>query len=110
MNFLVDAQLPPALASWINQHDHAAQHAFELNLHSADDSAIWNHARDHDLVIISKDEDFVDQSLLKNGEVRLIWIRKGNCSTAALLLWFEPFWTQITQRLVAGDRLIELRG
>lgn len=110
MNFLIDAQLPPALAGWINQHGHAAKHVFELNLASADDSAIWNHARSHDFVIISKDEDFVDRSLLSDGEVRLIWIRKGNCSTADLLNWFEAFWTQVNQRLSAGERLIELRG
>lgn len=33
-------------------------------------------------VIVSMDEDFVDQWLLSAEPVRLVWIRKGN--------WFEP--------------------
>jgi predicted nuclease of predicted toxin-antitoxin system len=110
VNFLVDAQLSPALAGWINQTGHHAEHVFELNLSSADDEEIWNHARAHDFVIISKDEDFVDRWLLNDNQVRLIWIRKGNCSTIELLDWYRPFWTQITERLAAGERLIELRG
>jgi predicted nuclease of predicted toxin-antitoxin system len=77
VNFLVDAQLPPALARWITSQGHHATHVFDLGFHTADDPAIWERARNDQAVIISKDEDFVDYWLLSNQPVAFIWIRKG---------------------------------
>jgi len=110
VKFVVDAQLPPALANWINQHGHEAKHVFDLNLISTDDAAIWSYAVANGVVIISKDEDFVDQFLVSVDEVTLVWVRKGNCTTKELLAWFEPFWGEITRRIAAGERLVEVRG
>jgi predicted nuclease of predicted toxin-antitoxin system len=64
VNFLVDAQLPPALARWIASQGHQASHVFDLGFHTADDPVIWERARSESTVIISKDEDFVDHWLL----------------------------------------------
>jgi len=47
----------------------------------APDRAIWTHARDHGLVIVSKDEDFHRLSVLHGPPRNVIWIRLGNCST-----------------------------
>ena len=58
MKFLVDAQLPPALARWISSQSHQATHMFDLGFHTADDPVIWESARRENTVIISKDEDF----------------------------------------------------
>jgi predicted nuclease of predicted toxin-antitoxin system len=52
---------------------------------AADDRAIWEHAIRNDAVIISKDQDFVDRWLLSETPVGLIWLRKGNCSSGALM-------------------------
>ena len=40
MIFLVDAQLPPALASWLTQQGHTAQHVDDLGLSNAEDVVI----------------------------------------------------------------------
>lgn len=109
MNFLVDAQLPPALAQWIKSQGHDATHVFELGFHSTDDPTIWQHARQSNAVIISKDEDFVDRWLIKPEGVTLVWIRKGNCSNHALMVWLEPLWPDVLKRLQQGERLVELR-
>jgi predicted nuclease of predicted toxin-antitoxin system len=110
VNFLVDAQLPPALARWIASQRFQATHVFDVGLQSADDPVIWERARSEDTVIISKDEDFVDRWLLSDNPVRLIWIRKGNCSNRALMEWLEPLWPETLKRLEQGERLIELRA
>ena len=110
MNFLVDAQLPPALARWISTKGHHATHVFDLGFHIADDPIIWERAQNDKAVIISKDEDFVDHWILSSQPVPLIWIRKGNCSNNALLAWLEPLWPDALKRLEQGDRLIELRA
>jgi predicted nuclease of predicted toxin-antitoxin system len=109
LNFLVDAQLPPTLARWISAHGHQANHVFDITLLKATDPHIWEHARQQNAVIISKDEDFVDRWLLDQAPVTLIWIRKGNCSNRALLAWFEPLWPDTLKRLEQGERFIELR-
>ena len=71
--------------------------------------AIWKLAQEQQSVVVSKDEDFVDRWLLSNGEVSLVWIRKGNCSNRALMAWLEPLWPDVVKRLSQGERLIELR-
>ena len=110
MNFLVDAQLPPALAHWIVSQGHQATHVFDIGLQSADDPAIWERARIENTVIISKDEDFVDHWLLSAEPVPLVWIRKGNCSNRALLAWLEPLWSDAVKRLEQREKFIELRA
>jgi predicted nuclease of predicted toxin-antitoxin system len=55
--FLIDAQLPPALASWLIQQGLTAQHVDDLGLRTADDVAVWNHASASGAVVITKDED-----------------------------------------------------
>ena len=110
MNFLVDAQLPPALARWIANQGHQATHIFDIGLQSADDPGIWERARSANAVIISKDEDFVDHWLLSSDPVQLVWIRKGNCSNRALFDWIEPLWQDAVKRLEQGEKFIELRA
>jgi predicted nuclease of predicted toxin-antitoxin system len=40
MRFLVDAQLPLALARWLASHRHAAEHVGDVGVQGASDSAI----------------------------------------------------------------------
>src|SRR5204863_464754 len=58
MRFLVDAQLPPALARWLAANGHAAEHVADRQLEAASDAAIWDCALREAAAIITKDEDF----------------------------------------------------
>jgi predicted nuclease of predicted toxin-antitoxin system len=60
-------------------------HVGELELAGAPDSAIWHYARQHGLVIVSKDEDFHRLSILYGPPPKVIWIRLGNCSTEQVI-------------------------
>lgn len=110
MNFLIDSQLPPALARWLAERGYHAVHAIDAGLEAVEDSVIWEHARKEKMIIVSKDEDFVDRWLSKSEGVSLVWIRKGNCSNRALLAWFEPLWPEVLKRLEQGDQFIELQA
>lgn len=44
MKFLVDAQLPPALARWLIEAGCEAQVVREIGLREADDGVIWRYA------------------------------------------------------------------
>jgi len=58
MRFVVDAQLPPALARLLATHGHTAEHVADIGLRDADDSPIWAYALLHQAVFVTKDEDF----------------------------------------------------
>jgi predicted nuclease of predicted toxin-antitoxin system len=79
-------------------------------MHTAGDAAIWEHAVANGCVLLTKDEDFVDRWLLSAAPIALVWIRKGNCSNDALMMWLDPLWFETIKRLEQGERLIELRG
>jgi len=47
----------------------------------ASDLAIWRHAGENALVLVSKDEDFQRLSVFFGPPPKVIWLRLGNCST-----------------------------
>ena len=61
MNFLVDNQLPPALARFIQtEFKLRAVHVIDVGLRDASDAEIWSYVSKSDSVLKSKDEDFVN--------------------------------------------------
>jgi len=109
LRFLVDAQLPPALARALTAGGHVGEHVADVGLLSAADLAIWRYAIDHDAVLITKDEDFSDQVLLGGSAPVVVWVRAGNMTRRQLLDWFDPLLDRVVGMIDSGDRLIELR-
>jgi predicted nuclease of predicted toxin-antitoxin system len=106
--FLIDNQLPAALAHWLRARGHQAEHVLELNLGQSPDSLIWLRAAALGAVIVTKDEDFAQLTILRQDSVSVVWLRVGNCRTAVLLTSFERLWPEIVRQLEAGARLIEV--
>lgn len=109
MRFLVDAQLPPALARLLAEHDHHAEHVIDIAPGDTPDAVLWQYALDHEAVIITKDEDFVDLVARSRVSPAIVWVRAGNTTRRALLEWFLPRLDTIIEMVEAGDTLIELR-
>ncbi len=108
MRFLVDAQLPPALARWLSTRGHEATHLLDHGLLEAADTRIWTEAERLDAVIVSKDEDFVHLRTLNPEGPSVVWVRVGNTTRRELLAWFEQLLPEIEGALLAGERLIEI--
>jgi len=83
LRFLVDAQLPPALARQIEGRGHTAEHV-DCGLATAPDRTIRAYAASVGAIIITKNEDFVVLKLLESGPP-VIWVRVGNTRRAHLL-------------------------
>jgi len=109
MRFIVDAQLPPALARLLTAHGHMAEHVEDVGLRDADDSPIWAYALLHQAIIITKDEDFPHRMKQNKISPVIVWLRIGNSSRRALLQWFEPILPELEALIEQGDRLIEIR-
>lgn len=110
MQFLVDAQLPPALARWISAQGYAASHVADIGMSSALDREIWDRAYGAGAVIITKDEDFATLRAISPDGPTIIWLRTPNCRRQILLDGFARLWPQLLDRLNQGETLIELRS
>ena len=109
MRFIVDAQLPPALARFLTAQGFFAEHVVDIGFGSADDSSIWDYALQHQAVIVTKDEDFPHRVQQSQKTPIIVWLRIGNASRRALLQWFSPLVPQIVQLIEDGNRLVEIR-
>ena len=107
MKFLVDAQLPPALCGWLRERGHEAVHVFEIDMTGASDATIAARAEADGAILVSKDEDFV--ALRLPDRYALLWLRCGNTTTKALIVWLDARWGRIEALLTQGERLIEAR-
>lgn len=109
MRFLIDAQLPPALATLLVDHGHIAEHVMDIGPGDAPDRDLWRYALENGAVLVTKDEDFSTMSLLESVSPTVVWIRTGNLRRRALLEWFEPLIDRIVGLVVEGNQTIELR-
>ncbi len=109
MRFIVDAQLPPALARMLVELGHEPQHVVDLNFQAVDDSVIWDFAIEHNAVLITKDEDFPHRFHQSTRTPVVVWLRVGNVSRRGLLSWFCPLLPQMIKLVGEENRLIELR-
>jgi predicted nuclease of predicted toxin-antitoxin system len=106
VKFLIDAQLPPSLASILLSGGHDAIHLYDVAPPDADDRVIWQIATDDLRVVVTKDEDFAIRSKLKRGGPQVLWLRIGNCSNAELCAWLNPLLSSIVNALENGDPLV----
>ena len=108
MRFIVDAQLPPALARALTLAGHPSEAVRDWSLRDADDDLIWNHAATKQMVIVTKDEDFATRVGRTSSGPTVVWLRMGNCSNQVLLEHFLPLLADIVERIHLGDRLVEV--
>ena len=63
MRFLIDAQLPSALARWPGEQRHSATAVRNVGLRDFEDGSIWNFAAAASRVVVTKDEGFAARSI-----------------------------------------------
>jgi predicted nuclease of predicted toxin-antitoxin system len=108
MRFLVDAQLPPALARWLAAQGHEAAHVGDLGMQAASDAAIWDHALASSFAIVTKDEDFAQRKVLADHGPVVVWVRLPNTRRRDLLAWFATVLPEILVAMARGETLIEV--
>jgi predicted nuclease of predicted toxin-antitoxin system len=72
--YLIDANLPYRFSLWQGPQ---YVHVFDLN-DSWTDLQIWDHARRHNLTIVSKDADFSALAMASDPPPRVVHLRIGN--------------------------------
>jgi len=110
VKFLIDAQLPPLLAVWLQEAGHEAVHVRDIGLREADDGAIWDHAMQTGAAIVTKDEDFVARAAhaADSAPPVIVWLRVGNTTNQALRTWLQTRLSGTLELAENGHRLIEV--
>ena len=84
MKLLLDQNLSPRLARTLAAIFPDTTHVRDVGLQAADDDTVWAYASEHGFVIVSKDADFHQRSFVLRHPPKVVWIRRGNCSTAEI--------------------------
>lgn len=89
MKLLFDENVSPNLSGLLSDEYPRSIHVRDADLRGALDSQIWDYARDHGYVIVSKDDDFRQRSFLEGAPPKIVWLQVGNAGTPAIaeLLW-----------------------
>ena len=82
MDIWIDAQLSPGLAPWITEHfkDVNAFSVKYLGLRDAEDEEIFLQARKAEVIVMTKDLDFVNMLERLGPPPKVIWLTCGNTS------------------------------
>lgn len=84
MKLLFDGNLSHHLVDALCEFFPDSEHIRALGLARASDEAVWRYAKVNDFMIVSKDADLHELSVILGFPPKVIWIRRGNCSTATI--------------------------
>ena len=106
----IDAQLFPALAVWINRNyeDIEAKSVRAVGLRDADDQEIYQAAREADVVMMSKDSDFLSLLDRHGPPPRMIWVTCGNTSNRRMREILDQTLQSAAEVLVEGETVVEI--
>lgn len=80
MKLLFDENLSPRLVQAVESLFPGSAHVEDCGLLAADDLLIWNYAAENAFVLITKDSDFEERSLLQGAPPKVVRLAVGNCS------------------------------
>jgi len=81
MKLLLDQNLSWRLVGELTDLFPRSMHVREAGLDQAGDDFVWEYARREGFMILSKDSDFQQRSVLYGAPPKCIWLRIGNCTT-----------------------------
>jgi predicted nuclease of predicted toxin-antitoxin system len=79
---LFDQNLSPKLVGRLKDAFPGSVHVSEAGLARALDRLVWEYARANNLILVSRDADFGELGLILGFPPKVVWMRRGNCTTA----------------------------
>jgi predicted nuclease of predicted toxin-antitoxin system len=84
VKLLFDQNLSPRLVASLADLFPDSVHVQAVGLDIASDDALWAYALANGFVILTKDEDFNDMSILRGAPPKVLWLQMGNCTTSQI--------------------------
>lgn len=110
MKFLVDHNLSPKLTRFLEPWFPGSVHTMELGFERTPDHDLWTYAAEHGYAILTKDTDFEKYSLLRGMPPKVVWLRLGNASNAAIMEMIGENIDAIKQFLAAEELALMALG
>jgi predicted nuclease of predicted toxin-antitoxin system len=81
MKLLFDHNLSPKLVNLLADLFPESIHVYILGMDRSIDYEVWAYAQSHGFTIVTRDSDYNEILILRGFPPKIIWIRRGNCST-----------------------------
>jgi predicted nuclease of predicted toxin-antitoxin system len=111
MTIWIDAQMSPAIAAWISRSFAVSAVAVrELGLREATDQDIFQVAKRENVIVMTKDNDFVLLLDRFGPPPQVIWVTCGNTSNARLKEILTGTLPKALELLDSGEPLVEINA
>jgi predicted nuclease of predicted toxin-antitoxin system len=104
MKLLLDENLSRRIVPFLQAAFPESSQVALLNLEGASDAEIWQFAKDNDFVIVSRDSDFQERSLVAGHPPQVIWLKIPNRSKTFVLNVLLDHRTEIEEALSEQNR------
>jgi predicted nuclease of predicted toxin-antitoxin system len=104
MKLLLDENLSRRVIPFIQQNFPGSTQISLLQMEHSTDLEIWDYAKKYDYVVVTKDADFLDMSLLYGQPPKIIWLKIGNQTKAATISALQGNDAEIQRVLIAEDK------
>jgi len=104
MKLLLDENLSRRLVPFLHTDYPGSQQVALLGLEKASDREIWQYAKNNDYVIVTKDSDYHELSILYGAPPQIIWLKTGNQSKVATLNALIAYKNIIEQAFAEEDK------
>jgi predicted nuclease of predicted toxin-antitoxin system len=81
VKLLLDENLSPRLTAALSDLYPGSAHVEDCGLISAPDDHVWRFAAENGYILVTKDSDFSERSVIDGWPPKVIWLRLGNCTT-----------------------------
>jgi len=110
MRIWIDAQLSPAIAAWIDRTFEGieAESVRAVGLRDAFDHNIFEQARQQNVVVMSKDHDFIKLIEQHGPPPQIIWITCGNTSNTRMRKILSETLPKARELLEGGEAIVEI--
>lgn len=103
MKLLLDENLSRRIVPFLQTAFPGSSQIALLNLEGATDAEIWQYAKTNDFVIVSRDSDFQERSLVSGHPPQVVWLKIPNRSKTVVLNILLEHHMEIEQALVAQN-------
>lgn len=80
MKLLLDENLSRRIIPSLEDHYPGSTQVALIGLEQATDHEVWQYAKEHGFVIVTRDSDYYDLSLVRGAPPQVIWLQTGNTS------------------------------
>jgi predicted nuclease of predicted toxin-antitoxin system len=84
MKLLFDHNLSPCLVDRLADLFPGSTHLYTLDMDREEDRQVWIYAQSNDFTIVTRDGDYNELLVLRGFPPKIVWIRRGNCSTGVI--------------------------